>query len=238
MSIKLYYAPGACSFAPHVVLRETGAQFTLTRVCPAAGENFSAEYAQINPKARVPALMDGDFILTENPAVLCHIGRKFSRGVLYPASLNEEARCQELLAWSSSSVHVSFAQVLRSQRFASGIDGSASVRATGYWRFMGHLIEIDRLLRGQPYALGDSYSVVDPLWLVFYRWGVRLRYPMRTCEAYTDFVSRVTARPAVAQALSAEGISIYDDPPILKYASSRGSGDRECAEINPGHLTQ
>ena len=68
--IKLYYAPGACSLAPHIALEEVGARYELSRVDLAANQQNSAEYLRINPKARVPALIDGDWVLTEAPAIL------------------------------------------------------------------------------------------------------------------------------------------------------------------------
>ena len=61
--IKLYYAPGACSLAPHIALEEVGARYELSRVDLAANQQNSAEYLRINPKARVPALIDGDWVL-------------------------------------------------------------------------------------------------------------------------------------------------------------------------------
>jgi hypothetical protein len=61
--MKLYYSPGACSLAPHIVLEETGDRFELSRVDIAADQQNSPEYLRINPNARVPALTDGNWVL-------------------------------------------------------------------------------------------------------------------------------------------------------------------------------
>jgi glutathione S-transferase len=63
--MKLYYAPGACSLAPHIALEEIGARFELSRVELSTNQQNSAEYLRVNPKARVPALSDGGWTLTE-----------------------------------------------------------------------------------------------------------------------------------------------------------------------------
>jgi hypothetical protein len=92
---KLYYAPGACSLAAHIALEEVGAKFELSRVDLAAGQQNSAEYLRINRKARVPALVEGDWVLTEAPAILRYITARHPSAGLWPWDPREEARCAE-----------------------------------------------------------------------------------------------------------------------------------------------
>ncbi|EDM47637.1 glutathione S-transferase N-terminal domain-containing protein [Marinobacter algicola] len=100
MSIALYYSPGSCSLAPQIVLNETGEPFELRKIATAERANRSNEYLAINPKGRVPALQIDGFILTETPAILAFLGRRFPSSGLYPADASAaEARCLELLAW-------------------------------------------------------------------------------------------------------------------------------------------
>src|SRR5215218_5794285 len=82
--LKLFYSPGACSLAPHIVLEETGADYEPVRVALAKGEQRTPEYLKINPKGRVPALADGDWVLTENPAILRYLARSFPAMRLWP----------------------------------------------------------------------------------------------------------------------------------------------------------
>jgi glutathione S-transferase len=82
-----------------------GQPFELRKFATADCANYSAEYLAINPKARIPALQIDGFVVTENPAVLAYLGRRFPNARLYPADAAEaEARCLELLAWSSNTV--------------------------------------------------------------------------------------------------------------------------------------
>ena len=129
--MKLYYAPGACSLAPHIVLEEVGGRFELSRVDLAANQQNSAEYLRVNPKARVPALTDGDWILTEAPAILRYIAARHPAAGLWPWDPREEARCAEWLNWLSSTIHVAFGHVRRAARYASDPRAVEDVAATG-----------------------------------------------------------------------------------------------------------
>jgi glutathione S-transferase len=211
MTIALYYSPGSCSLAPHIVLHEIGQPFELRKFATAERANYSAEYLAINPKGRIPALQIDGFVLTENPAILAYLGRRFPGAGLYPAEGAEaEARCLELLAWSSNTVHVAYAQLFRPERFVPGEQNYAAVKDSGRANYERCLADIENRLQGQPYAIGGQFSVVDPCWLVFYRWGVRSSYDMRNrFPAYTAYAERLCARASVQRALSAEGISVW-----------------------------
>ena len=129
--MKLYYAPGACSLAPHIVLEEVGGRFELSRVDLAADQQNSPDYLRVNPKARVPALTDGDWTLTEAPAILRYIAARHPAAGLWPWDPREEARCAEWLNWLSSTIHVAFVHVRRAARYASDLRAVEDVAATG-----------------------------------------------------------------------------------------------------------
>jgi hypothetical protein len=75
MTSALYYSPGSCSMAPHIVLNEIGQPFELRKFATADRANYSPEYLAVNPKGRIPALQIDGFILTEVPAILAYLGR-------------------------------------------------------------------------------------------------------------------------------------------------------------------
>ena len=212
MAIALYYSPGSCSLAPHIVLNETGEPFELRKFATADRANYSAEYLAINPKGRIPALQIDGFILTENPAILAFLGRRFPGAGLYPAGGSEaEARCLELLAWSSNTVHVAYAQLFRPERFVPNEQNYPAVKESGRINYERCLADIDKTLQDQEYSLGARFTVVDPFWLVFYRWGVRSGYDMRSkFPAYTAYAERLCRRSSVQRALTAEGISVWN----------------------------
>jgi glutathione S-transferase len=212
MTIVLYYSPGSCSLAPHVVLNEIGQPFELRKFATAERANYSAEYLAINPRGRIPALRIDGFVLTENPAILAYLGRRFPRAGLYPADGSEaEARCLELLAWSSNTVHVAFAQLFRPERFVPNEASYPPVRESGRVNYERCLADIETTLQRQDYAVGVQFTVVDPFWLVFYRWGARSGYDMRNkFPAYTAYAERLCKRSSVQRTLTAEGISVWN----------------------------
>jgi glutathione S-transferase len=212
MTIVLYYSPGACSLAPHIVLNEIAQPFELRKFATAERANYSAEYLAINPKARIPALRIDDFVLTETPAILAYLGRRFPHAGLIPAGAPEaEARCLELLAWSSNTVHVAFAQLFRPERFVASERDYPPVKQSGRSNYEQCLADIEKRLQGQEHALGAQYTVVDPFWLVFYRWGVRSSYDMRNrFPAYTAYAERLCKRSSIQRAMTTEGISLWN----------------------------
>jgi glutathione S-transferase len=205
-AITLYYSPGSCSLAPHIVLREVGADFALERVPVGERANYAADFLRINPKARVPALAVDGFVVTENPAVLALLGRRFPAAGLYPDGGEAEARCLEWLAWQSNTVHIAFAQVWRAERFVEREADFPLVQASGRANIARHCTTIEERLAASPFAAGGRFSVADPMLLVFYRWGLRLGMAMDGYKAWTRYATAAMARPAVAAAFEAEGI--------------------------------
>ena len=129
--LKLFYAPGACSLAPHIVLEETGAAYSTVRVALAQGEQRTPEYLRVNPKGCVPALTEGDWALTENPAILRYLARRFPEARLWPDDPHPEARCAEWLAWIASTIHVAYAHVRRPERYPGDAKAIEDVVAKG-----------------------------------------------------------------------------------------------------------
>lgn len=209
MTIALYYSPGSCSFSVHVALIETRRPFELRKFATSERANYSPEYLAINPKGRIPALLIDGFILTETPAILAYIARRFPDAGLFPAGPSEaEARCHELLAWSSNTVHVAFAQLMRPERFVLREESYPPVKESGQANYGKCLADIEARLQRNEYAVGDEFTAVDPFWLVFYRWGARSGYDMRgKFPAYTAYAERLSRRPSVEKALEVEGIS-------------------------------
>ena len=209
--MKLYYAPGACSLAPHIVLEETGAPFELSRVDLGANQQNSAEYLHVNPKARVPALVDGDWVLTEAPAILRYIAARHPAAGLWPWELREEARCAEWLNWLSSTIQIAFGHVRRAARYASDPRAVEDVAATGKKTAHELWQAVDRKIGHGPWAIGERYSVADPLLMVYWHWG---RGPVLGFDMehefpnWTEHARRLATRPAVRRAFSSEGLTL------------------------------
>jgi glutathione S-transferase len=206
MQLRLYYSPGACSLAVHIVLRETGLPFELERVVLAKGEHLQSTYLSVNPRARVPTLLVDGRPIREVSAILTWLGQL--DGSLYPPKGTiEAAKCAEWLAWLTSSVHISIAMVWRSTRFALHEHQHIAIARHGMRLLQKQFEEIEQALTGRQFLVGDRYTVADANVYIFHRWGLRLGFDMRSLfPAWSAHADRMLQRPAVAEALQAEEI--------------------------------
>jgi glutathione S-transferase len=203
--LTLYYAPGACSMAAHIVLEESGEQYQPQKVDLAKGEQRTPEYMKIHPLGRVPALrLDNGEPLSENTAILPYLGKRFG---LWPKDAVAEAKALSLIGFFASSVHPAHAHVGRPERYTADQSAFPGIKEAGLKTFHGHLQQIDGMLAGRQW-FSDAYTVLDPYAFVFYTWGVRRELPMGELKSYTAFKDRMVARPAVQRVVADEKVKV------------------------------
>jgi len=203
--MTLYYAPGACSMAAHIVLEESGEKYTPQRVDLAKGEQKTEAYLKIHPLGRVPALrLDNGEPLSENTAILPYLGKRFG---LWPTDASAEAKALSLIGFFASSVHPAHAHVGRPERYTADNSAFPGIKDMGLKTFHGYLKQTDAMLDGREW-LSDRYSVLDPYAFVFYTWGVRRELPMGELKNYTAFKDRMMKRPAVQRVAEDEKIKV------------------------------
>jgi glutathione S-transferase len=209
--LTLFYSPGACSLATHVVLEEIGTPFETVRTAIIEGATRRPEYLALNPRAVVPTLTDGSFVLTESIAILYHLARLFPDAGLLSADPREAARCHELLSLFSGGVHAAFRQLWRPEKFVDDEGAREPVRQGGLARLPAWFDFLESLVAGRLHPVGERFGLCDPYLLVFYRWGVRLGAPerlfdMRRYPAWTAHPERMLLRPSVQRAMQREGV--------------------------------
>lgn len=205
----LYYSPGACSMAVHIVLAEIGTDYNLKLVSVREGQNHQADYLRVNPKGRVPALAFDDQVLTEVGAILFYLAENHPEARLLPCDPLAKARCLEFIAWLSSDVHAVFKQIWRAERFSIDEGHLSAIRAKGKVNASTCMADIENRLKGSTvYAVGDRYTVVDPYLLVYYGWGRSVGLQMSQYPAFTAYIERlISARPVIQQVMEYEGLS-------------------------------
>lgn len=213
-ALTLFYSPGACSLAPHVVLEEIGAPYAGVAVPVRDGAQRRPDYLAINPRGLVPALRIEDRVLTENPAILAWLATAFPEAGLQPAPGSLECgRAFEWLAWLSSSLHVAYAQLWRAERFLGAPvppEAAVPLQAHGRARIAQCHAEIDAHLAGRRHAVGDAFGIVDANLLPFYRWGGRIGLDMRAdYPHWTAHTERLAERAAVRRVIDREEISLW-----------------------------
>jgi glutathione S-transferase len=201
--MKLYIKPGACSMASHIILTEIGGDFAVEMVDTDAGETASgANYREINPKGKVPALeIDGE-ILTEGPAILQFLGDRSANPALAPIGGSmARARVNEVLNFTGTELHVAFGPLFN----PSGTDAqkeAARQAVAGKLDWLeGRLADGRTHLTGRDFTIADAYAFVVANWANFT--GIALaRWPHLSA-----YMARVGARPAVQRVLKAEGLA-------------------------------
>ena len=198
--MKLYYAPQACSLAPHIVLRELDLPFELVRVDnstkqTATGEDFLA----INPKGYVAALQleNGD-VLTEGPAILQYLADLRPEANLAPANGTfERVRLQEWLNFVSTEIHGGLGWLFNSQ-FPD--DVKALIKEKLFKRF----VVLSQTLERQDYLMAGGFSIADAYLFTVLRWTQVFGIDLNQWPALMRFQVRIDQRPSVKAALAAE----------------------------------
>jgi glutathione S-transferase len=203
--LTLYFAPGACSMAAHIVLEESGERYEPRHVDLAKGEQRTEAYLKINPQGRVPALrLDNGEPLAENTAILPYLGKRFG---LWPNDPIADAKALSLIGFFAASVHPAHAHIGRPERYAADPSAFPTLKETGLKAFHGYLRQIDGMLQDREW-FSEKYSVLDPYGFVFYTWGIRRELPVGELRHYTEFKNRMLQRPAVQRVVEQEKVKV------------------------------
>lgn len=195
--MKLFYVPGVCSLSPHIVLREMGADFKLDKVDRNTKVSESgANYNQLNPKSYVPALqLDDGTLLTEGAAIVMYLAdQKGGDKVAPKAGTKERYKLQEWLVFIATELHKNFGALFRKSP-------DPIPRET----LQKRLDLISKVLEKQPFLLGDKFSAADAYLFTVLRWSPRVELTLP--QPLQQFMERMKARPAVAEALKVEGLA-------------------------------
>ena len=205
--LTLYYSPGACSLAPHIVLEELGEPFAAKRTVIAEGQNRTPDYLKLNPTGQVPTLVTDDgTVLTQNVAILTFLGHRKPEKKLLPEGALGEAEAISFMGFLGTTVHPTYSRFFRPSRATPDEAAHASVKATAKDALKGYYDDLDKRLAGRDWAVGTGFTVCDAYLHVFYRWGSRIELPMQDYKSLTAHAERMRARPATGRALADEGV--------------------------------
>jgi glutathione S-transferase len=201
--MKLYYSPGACSLAPHIVLNEGGIPFDKEKVDLATKKTESgADFTKINPNGYVPALvLDDGQVMTEGPAIIQHLADRVQEKELAPpAHTIERYRLQEWLNFIATELHKSFVPL-----FDAAAPDEWKQRMKGLLaRRFDH---VSKKLDGKQYLMGDAFTLADAYLFTVLGWARWVALDLAPWPVLTAYLERVAARPAVQAALQAEGLA-------------------------------
>jgi glutathione S-transferase len=202
LHMKLYFTPGACSMAPHIVLREAGITFDLEKVHLATKQTAHGEdYAKINPKGYVPAIrLDDGQILTEAAVILQYLAdQKPESGLAPKPGTMDRYRLMEWLNFVTSEIHKQFGPLF-------------NPKVTGEWKenqmkmLRRRFDYLTERFTGKQYLMGDKFTVADAYLFTILNWSNFLKFDLGRWPTLKDYMARVGARPAVKEAMKVEGL--------------------------------
>ena len=198
--MKLYYSPGACSQAPHILMHEIGLSHDAAKVdLKSKMVEDGRSYLQVNPKGSVPALeLDNGEVLTENAVVLQYLGDRAGSDVLPPLGDFRRYRVLEWVNFITTELHKSFGPL-----FAS----NAGDETKSFFRELiaKKLDYVEGQIGARPFLCGDTLSIADPYLFVITGWTEKT-IGLDSCPNLTAFRERMLQRPAVRHVLRFEGL--------------------------------
>jgi glutathione S-transferase len=211
---ELHFAPGACSFVPHVALElvraATGEDFAPRLVKLHKGEHLTPEYLALNPDGQVPLLLVDGRPLSQVVAICDWLDRQYPAAGLLPSDPWTRAQAMSVLAWMNNTVHPTFTHVFMPHKFAEGELTHAELKRFNADRYRGLLERIQSLVEhGSPWIFGERVGVVDAYALTLLRWGGMARIDPDSLPAYKAYVERLATTPAVAAALERERLPLH-----------------------------
>ena len=162
--MQLYYAPNTIALASLILCEEAGIDVTPIRVDFANGEQTKPDYAKVNPKGRVPALVTDQGILTETIAILEYLAPD-----MVPADPWDAARMREMMTYLASTMHVNHAHKMRGHRWADQDTSHADMTAKVPETMTASCIYVESKLSG-PFVMGETLTLADPYLFTVCTW--------------------------------------------------------------------
>jgi glutathione S-transferase len=200
--MKLYYSPGACSMAPHIVAREAGHIFDLEKVdIPNKKTADGGDYWKVNPKGYVPALMlDDGQVLTE-VAVICQYlaDQKPESGLVPACGTIGRYHQMEALNFAATEVHKQIGALFNPKM-------TPEMKEVQLGTIERRFNALGKMLDGKPYIMGDRFSAADAYLFTVLNWIKVHKIDVSKWPNIQAFMDRVAGRPKVQETMKAEGL--------------------------------
>jgi len=213
MSLKLYFAPGACSFVPHSLLETAGVPFEPVLVKLHKGEQNEPAFRAVNPRGQVPVLVDGATTITQIAAIVQYLDAKFPEQQFLPREPLARAKVLETLAWMNNTVHPTFTHVFMPYKFAGTPQAQEELKSFNAKVYAGLLDELEALAKkaadaGRAWLGGEKLGPLDVYALTLLRWGGFARIDPTSYGALWAHVQKVAQQPGVAKAIERERLQL------------------------------
>lgn len=213
MSLKLYWASGACSFVPHVLLQRLGVPFEPVMVKLHKGEHLQPPYLAINPRGQVPTLVDGAQVITQVLAIVSYLDALHPQASLLPAAAGARARAMERLCWMNSAAHITFGHIFLPHKFTDDVPSHAAMQAFNRQRYREALALLQSMVQearqqGGLWLDGEQPGAQDAYALTLARWGSLAGIDPTDYQPLWAYVHQLAAQPGVAAVMERERLKL------------------------------
>ena len=201
--MKLFYSPGACSMAPHIVAREAGIPVDLVKVdIPNKKTEDGGDFWQINPKGYVPALqLDDGRVLTEVGVICQYLADQAPASNLVPPfGAFERYEQMAALNFASAEVHKQIGALFNPKL-------TPEMKEVQLATIARRLDSLEKMLAGKDFIAGDSFSAADAYLFTVLNWTNIHKIDLSKWPAIQAYMGRIGARPRVQETLKAEGLA-------------------------------
>lgn len=205
-TMKLYYASGTCSLAPHILLEETGKPYTTQKIRIDKGDTETAEFREKSPMGYVPVLeLPTGETLTEGVAIQTFIADSFPESNLAPRyGTFERAKLAQWMTFISSEIHKSYSVLFDPKGFCKTDSAAEEVRTVGLETLAEKLNFMDRSLEGRKFIAGEQYSIGDAYFFVVFGWSDHVGLKTNAWPNLLAHAKMMKERPAVRKAMASE----------------------------------
>lgn len=201
--MKLYYLPGACSLASHILLEWLGAAYDTHKL--SHDQLKAPDYLQVNPAGAVPALALDDRVLTQNAAILPYLAASHGATQLLGTTPLERAEVNHWLGVVNSDMHPAFKPLFGATGYLGDDTTIEQTKAHAKQTLRPLFERVERRLQTRDWIAG-SRSIADPYFYVMVRWAHMMGIDISDLQGIQRFEQRMENDSAVRKALADEGL--------------------------------
>ncbi|MCQ9616327.1 glutathione S-transferase N-terminal domain-containing protein [Paenalcaligenes niemegkensis] len=202
--MKLYYLPGACPLASHIVLAWTGKSYSLQSV--SRTELKESAFLALNPLGAVPVLVDGDLVLTQSSAILEYLAEIAPEAALIGDTPAERAETRRWLALINADIHRNFGMIFGVQGYAQSESAQAELKSNAAKKLRSFFKIVDQQLEAKDWLTGTR-SIADPYLYTVLRWANALKIDLSGFDNLRRFSATIEKDAGVQKALGEQGLS-------------------------------
>lgn len=202
--MKLYAMTGACSMVPHTALEWTKAQYELKLI--SLKDTKTPEYLKLNPQGAVPLIVDGDFSLSQNVAILEYINAIYPQAKLFgTGDVKAQAKVKHFLAYLNADVHKTFGPIFHPEGMLPKGEGKEDLVETAKKKLVKSMQYPNECLNGQDYLTGEL-TIADVYLYVMLRWSKQIQLDLSQYANLAPFISRMENNEGVKAVLEQENL--------------------------------